>query len=66
MGSRYDFTYTGCGYHAEDSGGEDWGMVAVVTTISCHDCWKRRDVEVGEYGQVTRESEPCSWGTDAF
>ena len=51
MGCKYELKCEGCGYSAVVSGGKDVGMVAVVQTMTCHDCKDLVDVLIGRYGE---------------
>ena len=51
MGSQFEFTCGGCGYRAEVAGGKDAGMMAVLQTMTCHDCKDLVDVLIGQYGE---------------
>jgi len=51
MGAKYEFKCGGCGHRAEVSGGKDIGMMAVVQTMTCHDCKDLVDVLIGQYGE---------------
>ncbi len=55
MGATFHFTCPACTYQARVSGREDFGMVAVTTTVACSSCRKLYDVPVGEFGQQTRQ-----------
>ena len=51
MGTKFLFICDACGYKAELSGGKDCGFVAVVQTMTCHDCNDLEDVLIGAYGK---------------
>jgi hypothetical protein len=46
VGSTYNFNCPSCGYHADVSGGLDVGFMAVVQTVTCHQCSEVVDVSV--------------------
>ena len=51
MGETYAFKCNACGYRADVSGGRDCGFVAVVQTMTCHNCNELVDVVIGAYGE---------------
>ena len=51
MGTKFLFICDACGYKTELSGGKDCGFVAVVQTMTCHDCNELEDVLIGAYGK---------------
>ena len=51
MGTTYLFQCNDCGYEAELSGGRDCGFIAVVHTMTCHNCNELVDVVIGAYGK---------------
>jgi hypothetical protein len=58
MGSLIRFTCEICDYSAEVSGGIDYGMIAVVRTMTCHDCEHLVDVLVGREGREGPTGDP--------
>ena len=58
MGTRIQFTCEHCGYATQVSGGKDYGMVAVVETMTCRDCRELVDVLIGRQGEVGPTGEP--------
>ena len=60
MGAKYLFSCNKCGYEASVSGGIDYGFVAVVQTMICHDCHKFVDVLIGSRGVVGKTGDPES------
>jgi Zn finger protein HypA/HybF involved in hydrogenase expression len=48
MGTLYEFKCPACGYSAEVSGGDDVGMNAVTTTVSCKTCKKLFDAVISQ------------------
>ena len=48
MGTTFLFKCNECGYKAELSGGKDSGFVALVQTMTCHNCNELVDVLIGE------------------
>lgn len=53
MGEAFEFKCPQCGYRAEVCGKSDWGMTVELTTYSCADCRKLRDLVTarGVYGE---------------
>ena len=51
MGTKYVFKCNACGYRADVSGGRDCGFVAVVHTMTCHNCNELVDVVIGAEGK---------------
>lgn len=53
MGEAFEFKCPECGYRAEVCGKSDWGMTVELTTYSCVDCRKLRDLVTarGIYGE---------------
>ena len=58
MGSLIRFTCEICDYSVEVSGGIDYGMIAVVQTVTCHDCEHLVDVLIGREGQEGPTGDP--------
>ena len=58
MGSLYNFTCAACGYEATVSGALDYGMLAVVRTMTCKDCTVLVDVLVGARGKEGKTGDP--------
>ena len=51
MGQNYLFECNACGYNAHVSGAKDCGFVAVVQTMTCHNCNELVDVIIGAEGK---------------
>ena len=51
MGITYYFNCDTCDYTAIISGGRDSGFVALVQTMTCHNCNELVDVLIGAYGK---------------
>jgi len=51
MGATYRFQCNACGYEADISGGKDCGFIAVVQTMTCHNCNELVDVKIGAEGK---------------
>jgi len=51
MGKTYLFKCNACGYEANISGGKDCGFIAVVQTMTCHNCNELVDVTIGAEGK---------------
>ena len=58
MGCKYEVRCGGCGYRTEVAGGKDVGMMAVVQTMTCHDCKDLVDVLIGQYGEEGPIGDP--------
>jgi len=58
MGAYYDFSCPKCGYSARVSGGDDFGMLAVTTTIVCEDCRELSDIGIGS-SPIAKTKKPA-------
>ena len=58
MGSKSDFTCSGCGYTTTVCGGRDCGMLAVLKTMACDNCRELVDVLIGKCGEDGLTGDP--------
>jgi hypothetical protein len=67
MGALFAFRCPDCGYRAEVSGGDDAGMIASTTTVTCSECRKLYDITTGWHAETAHRKQPkfrCPKGAD--